>query len=83
MAKQAPKCPKVAKNDTFCFITFDPSIVFSETLKCEGNFTKYKATVTDLGKTLVRVPPGTFMAKKHPFLGLFFKFIELLTCMSI
>ena len=28
MAKKAPKCRKVAKNDTFCLVTFDPSIVF-------------------------------------------------------
>ena len=32
-------------------------LFFSETWsKCEGNCTKYKTTVTDLGKILVRVP---------------------------
>ena len=57
MAEKAPKCPKMAKNDTFCLITFDPSIVFPETWsKCGGNCIKYKTTDIDLGKILVRVP---------------------------
>ena len=72
MAKKAPKCPKVAKNDTFCLITFDPSIVFSETRsKCGGNGTKYKTTVTDLGKILVRVPQG-HLGLKTPLFGAVF-----------
>ena len=83
MAKKAGKCPKMAKNDTFCLITFDPSIVFSETRsKCGGNCTKYKTTVTDLGKILVHVPRGHLGLKNTPFGVVFFKFVELLICMS-
>ena len=82
MAEKAPKCPKMAKNDTFCLITFDLSIVFPETWsKCGGNCTKYKTTVVDLGKILVRVPRG-HLGLKTPLFGLFFKFVELLICMS-
>ena len=83
MAKKAPKCPQMAKNDTFCLITFDPSIVFSETWsKGGGNCTKYKTTVTDLDKILVRVPQEHLGLKNTPFQGCFFKFVELLICMS-
>ena len=78
MAKKAPKCPNMAKNDTFCLITFDPSIVFSETRsKCGGNCTKYKTTVTDLGNILVRVPRG-LLGLKHQFLGLFFQIFRII-----
>ena len=63
--KKPPKCPKVAKNDTFCLITFDPSIVFSETRpKCGGNCTKYKTTVTELAKFWF-ASSGSFRAKIH------------------
>ena len=73
MAKKAPKCPKVAKNGTFPLVTFDPSIVFSEIWsKCGGNCTRFKTTVTDLGKILVRAPPpGTFRAKTPLFGSVF------------
>ena len=72
MAKKAPKCLKVATNDTFCLITFDPSIVFSKTWsKCGCNCTKYKTTVTDLGKTQVRVHRG-LLGLKTPYFGAVF-----------
>ena len=67
----------MAKTDTFCLITFDPSIVFSETWsKCGGNCTKHKTTVTDFGKILVDVPRGAFRAKTHPF-GCFFQIYRI------
>lgn len=59
----------MAKNDTFRRITFELSIVFSETRsKCGGNCTKYKTTVTDLGKFLVCVPRG-LLGQKTPLFG--------------
>ena len=49
MAKKAPKCPKVAKNDTFCLITFDPSIVF---LKLGQNVEAIVPNIKPLSQTL-------------------------------
>ena len=47
-------------------------LCFSETRsKCGGNCTKYKTTVTDLGKILVRVPRGHLGLKK-PLFGVVF-----------
>ena len=48
-------------------------LLFPETWsKCGGNCTKYKTTVVDLGKILVRVPRGHLGLKNAPFRGCFF-----------
>ena len=61
----------MAKNDTFPLITIHP-LFFSETRsKCGGNCTKYKTTVTDLGKILVRVPQGHLGLKTPLFWAVF------------
>ena len=55
-------------------------LFFSETRSnCGGNCTKYKTTVTDFGKILVRFPWGHFVLKNTLLRGCFFKFVELLT----
>ena len=36
--KKAPKCPKMAKNDTLYLITFDPSIVVPDAEEKRGTF---------------------------------------------
>ena len=47
-------------------------LVFSETRsKCGGNCTKYKTTITDLGKILVHVSRGLLGLKNTPFWGCF------------
>ena len=67
------------KNDTFYLITFDPPIVFSEIWsKYGGNRTKYKITVTDLDKILVRVPRGHLGLKNTPFRGCFFQICRII-----
>ena len=77
MAKKPQNALKWLQMTLFAFIAVDPSIVFSETLsKCGGNCTKYKTTVTDLGKTLVLVPRG-LLGVKTPLLGLFLQIYRI------
>ena len=58
--KKAPKCPKVPKNDTFCLITFDLSIVF---LKLGQNVEAILPNIKPLSQTLAQfwfASPGDF-----------------------
>ena len=78
MAKKAPKCPKMAKNDTFSIITFDPSIFL---LKLGQNVEEIVPNIKPLSQTLTKfwfASPGTFRAKKHPFFGAVFQIYRII-----
>ena len=54
-------------------------MLFPETWsKCGGNCTKYKTTVVDLDKILVRVPWGHLGLKNTPFWGCFFQICRII-----
>ena len=71
MAKKAPKCPKVAKNGTFCLILIHPLFFLKLGQNVEVIVPNIKTTVTDLGKTLVRIPRG-LLGPKTPLFGAVF-----------
>ena len=57
----------MAKNSTFCLVSFHSSIRFSETYpKCGDNHYDYKISTVSSDKTLIRVPRGLLVLKNAP-----------------
>ena len=69
--KKPPKCPKMAKNDTFSLIIFDPSIAF---LKLGQNVEAIVPNIKPLSQTLAKfwlASPG-LLGLKSPLFGVVF-----------